>query len=107
VRAMLGAGWPLDATGQHGATPLHWAAFHGNAEMIREILRHNPPLERKDAEFNSTPLGWAIYGSEHGWHCEDGNYVATVEALLDAGAKLPEESPNGTEAVKAVLRSRR
>ena len=102
VRIMLAARLPADEVGQHQATPLHWAAFHGNAEMAREILRYNPPLEQTDADFNSTPLGWAIHGSENGWYCETGNYPATVEALLNAGAKLPEKG-GGTEAVKAML----
>jgi ankyrin repeat protein len=73
VRVMLKAGWPLDVTSQHSATPLHWAGFHGNAEMAREILRYKPDLEVRDRDFNSTPLGWAIYGSENGWHCEAGD----------------------------------
>src|SRR6185503_13462571 len=30
VRLMLAAGWPVDVRGQFGATPLHWAAWHGN-----------------------------------------------------------------------------
>jgi ankyrin repeat protein len=102
VRMMLAAGLPADSFGQHRATPLHWAAFHGNAEMAREILRHNPPLEMTDADFKSTPLGWAIHGSENGWHCETGNYGATVETLLDAGAKLPQKD-GGTKPVREVL----
>jgi ankyrin repeat protein len=103
VRIMLAAGLPVDAVGQHSATPLHWSAFHGNAAMALEILRHNPPLELKDGDFQSTPLGWAIYGSENGWYCETGNYAGTVEILLNAGAKLP-ESDGGTKPVKEVLR---
>lgn len=103
VRIMLAAGLPVDAVGQHRATPLHWAAFHGNAPMAREILRYNPPLEQVDGDFNGTPLGWAIHGSENGWHCDTGDYPATVEALLSAGAKLSEQD-RGTDAVKAVLR---
>jgi len=71
--------------------------------MVRTVLRHDPPLELTDADFQSTPLGWAIYGSEHGWDCRAGDYVGTVEALLKAGAKHPGEI-RGTEAVKAVLR---
>src|SRR5207247_1030417 len=63
VRVMLAAGLPVDALGQHSATPLHWSGFHGNAEMAGEILRYNPPLEVTDADFQGTPLGWAIYGS--------------------------------------------
>ena len=102
VRVMLAAGLPVDALGQHRATPLHWAAFHGNAEMAREILRYHPPLELTDADFQSTPLRWAIHGSVHGWYCRTGNYAATVEALIQAGAKLPEQT-GGTDAVREVL----
>src|SRR6185503_7119880 len=104
VRVMLAAGLPVNALGQHRATPLHWAGFHGNAEMALEILRSNPPLEMLDADFKLTPLGWAIYGSENGWYCRTGNYIATVEALLKAGTKFPERDVGGAEAVKQVLR---
>ena len=103
LRLMLAAGLPVDAIGQHGATPLHWAAFHGNAEMIRLILPHQPPLNQSDAEFHGTPLGWAIHGSENGWYRETGNYSATAELLLDAGAKPPEKIA-GTDEVREALR---
>ena len=93
----------MDATGQHEGTPLHWAAFHGNAEMTRELLRYNPPLEQADRDFKATPLGWAIHGSEHGWHAKTGDYPAVVELLLTAGAQPPGNPSKGTEAVKAVL----
>ncbi len=103
VRLMLSAGWPVDVRGQHGGTALHWAAFHGNAGMAQTILRYHPPLEWTDADYHSTPLGWAIHGSEEGWYCKTGNYPATVEALLSAGAKLPEKL-GGTDVVQEVLR---
>ncbi|HAB16794.1 MAG TPA: ankyrin repeat domain-containing protein [Verrucomicrobiota bacterium] len=102
VRLMLLAGLPVNALGQHRATPLHWAAFHGNVEMAREILRYQPPLELTDSDFHGTPLGWAIHGSEHGWHRRTGDYAGTVEALLQAGAKTPEKR-GGSEAVQLVL----
>ena len=103
VRVMLAAGWPVDSVGQHRGTPLHWAAFHGNAEMAQHILRYHPPLEVRDADFQATPLGWAIHGSEHGWYCRTGNYPATVEALLRAGVHVAEGTRGGTAAVRAVL----
>src|SRR5580698_867237 len=34
VRAMLRRGFPVTAQSQHGAMPLHWAAFTGTAEMM-------------------------------------------------------------------------
>ena len=102
VRLMLAAGLPVAAAGQHKGTALHWAAFHGNADMANEILRYNPPLETKDADFQSTPLGWAMHGSQHGWYCATGNYAATVEALLKAGARIPDRS-DGTPAVREII----
>jgi hypothetical protein len=104
VRLMLEAGLPVTARSQHSATPLHWAAWHGNAEMVSLILRHNPALEDAANDFNATPLGWAIHGSENGWHRHSGDYAATVERLLRAGARLP-DTIGGTDAVKEVLRS--
>jgi len=102
LHVMLSIGLPVDALGQHGATALHWATFHGNVEMVTEILRYDPPLELADADFHGTPLGWGIHGSQHGWHCRTGNYAAAVEALLQAGAKIPEDA-GGTDAVREVL----
>ncbi len=100
---MLKAGLPVDARGQHDATPLHWAAFHGNTEMVKVILSYGPPLEATDADFNGTPLGWAIHGSKAGWYCQTGDYVGTVESLIAAGARLPPR-PGGSDAVRELLR---
>ncbi len=107
VRVMLAAGLPVAAPGQHRGTPLHWAAFHGNAEMTRVILRYDPPLKLTDADFLATPLGWAMHGSLHGWYCRTGDYAATLELLLAAGAKLPTVERDASEAVKEVLRRHR
>jgi ankyrin repeat protein len=104
VCLMLGAGGSVAAAGQHGATPLHWAAFHGNVEMIKAILPHKPPLENQDADFHATPLGWAIHGSQQGWYCRTGNYAGTAELLLRAGAQAPEKV-SGSDPVQEVLRA--
>ena len=103
ARLMLDAGLPVNTFSQHHATPLHWAAWHGNAELVRLILRHGPSLDNVDNDFKGNPLGWAIHGSENGWYRQKGDYAATVEALLDSGARQP-ETVGGTEAVKAVFR---
>ncbi len=102
VRLMLDAGWPVDVRDGQGATPLHWAAWNGNAEMARDLLRHGPPLEVADNEHHAKPLGWAIYGSRHGWHRKTGDYGATVEALLEAGVDHPPalDDDAGSDAVR-------
>jgi ankyrin repeat protein len=103
---MLEAGWPSDVPGQHGLTALHWAAWHGNADMVREILRFHPKLELKDNDFGITELGSALHGSENGWHRTTGDYGATVELLLNAGAKAPEVTQDleASEAAREALR---
>jgi ankyrin repeat protein len=107
VRLMLNAGWPVDARGEYGMTALQWAAWHGNAEMVREVLRHNPTLEHRDNDHHITALGSALHGSENGWHRDTGDYVATVEALIAAGAKAPpvtDDLEASAEVREALLR---
>jgi ankyrin repeat protein len=107
VRLLLLAGWPVDAIGKHGATALHFGAWHGNADLVRETLPHGPSLETRDRDFNMTPLGWAFHGSLHGESRDRGNYTAVVEALLSAGAVAPDggtDAINASEPVRNVLR---
>jgi hypothetical protein len=105
VRLMLEAGWPVDTPGEMGATALHWAGFNGNAEMAREILRFHPALELKSREYAGTALAWAIFGSGNSWRRDTGDFVGTIQALLDAGAALPPhaEELEPSDAVLEVL----
>jgi hypothetical protein len=104
ARLMVAAGLPVNTFSQHHASALHWAAFHGQAELAQLLIDYGAALEDSDNDFKGTPLNWAMYGSHSAWHPELGNYPATVEVLLAAGAMLPREL-GGTEAVKEVLRS--
>ena len=108
VRAMLRTGFPVTALAQHGGTPLHWAAFHGNAEMIAELLRHDPPLDVLDHDFKDPPMGWLVFGASHCWRgLSTGQHAACAPLLLDAGAELKEAwLPTGDEALDQVLRAR-
>lgn len=108
VRTMLDVGWPIDVLGPEQATALHWAGFHGNAAMARRLLESAPQLDLKEATHGSTALGWAIYGSLHGWYRDSGDYASVVAALLDAGAAAPADAAtvDASDAVKAVLRPR-
>ncbi len=86
VSRMLALGWPVDARGHHGATALHWAAFHGNVAMVRELLQHGAPVETIDERYSGTPIGWAYHGANGSWLRAAGDYAATRAALLAAGA---------------------
>jgi ankyrin repeat protein len=84
VRLMLAAGWPIDARGDHDGSALHWAAWHGNAAMVREILGHGPDLSARDRNYSGTALDWAVHGSRNSWHRGRGDYDATLDALRRA-----------------------
>jgi ankyrin repeat protein len=105
VRAMVAAGWPVDARGQHNATPLHWAAWNGNAEMAGDLIAGGAPIDVRGDQYDGTPLTWAIYGSVHGWRSATGDYAGTVERLLAAGAAAPRLTPQleASDSVRAVL----
>jgi hypothetical protein len=73
--------------------------------MAREIVRFHPALELKSREYAGTALGWAIYGSGNGWRRDTGDFPATIQALLEAGATFPPhaEEWEPSEAVLEML----
>ena len=107
VNAMLRRGFPVTARSQHDATPLHWAAYHGNPEMLQTVLQHNPPIDAKDGQYQGTAMDWLIHGALNPWRgISTGRYDECARLLLDAGAELDEASlPTGNEHLDEVLRS--
>jgi ankyrin repeat protein len=106
VRAMLRRGFPVTALSQHGAMPLHWAAFHGNPDMLADVLRYEPPIAARDRQFAGTPMGWLIHGALNPWGFSTQRHGECARLLLDAGAHVDETSlPTGHDAVDRVLRA--
>lgn len=101
VMRMLAAGWPAAAADAKGATALHVAAWLGEADLVRDLIRHGAPLDVREREFDGVPLGWAVHGSTNSWRHDDGDYAGVVDALLDAGAKPP---PGGYDGASAAVR---
>jgi ankyrin repeat protein len=103
VWVMLDAGFDPHVRGADDSTPLDRAAFHGFVEVVRLLLKHNPPLNLTN-RYGGRPLDTALYGSVHSWR-RDGDFPATVEALIQAGSAVrPDAFPTGNAAVDAVLR---
>ncbi len=53
----------VDSTsfGTKGFTPLHSAAWSGNLEAIRVLVKHGADLEARDGTYKATPAEWADY----------------------------------------------
>jgi ankyrin repeat protein len=102
VELLLDRGWPADAALENKQTALHYAAFHGNLAMVRALLAHHAPVNVFETVHGGSPLAWALYGSLHGWVRDIGDYPGVVQALLSAGAEIP--NPEGPlEASEEVL----
>jgi len=105
VSAMLRRGFPVTALSQHGAMPLHWAAYHGNPRMMEEVLRYNPPIHAQDRQFEGTAMGWLIHGALNPWGLSTKRHEECARLLLSAGAHVDEASlPTGHDPVDRVLR---
>lgn len=61
VRALAAAGGDLDARFD-GHTILHHAAWIGDVELVRTLLECGADPDAMDAQFGTTPLGWAEHG---------------------------------------------
>ena len=87
VLRLADAGWPLDARGWMDATPLHWAACRGNAELTRGLLARGAPIVDVGGYFQ-TPLYTAKH---HQWHRDGADADAVIAALasVPAGAAAP------------------
>jgi len=101
VRLMLDVGFHADARrNDQSPTALHHAAAQGDYEIVRLLIEHGASLDILNA-FGATPMNSCIWGSLHIQNPK-GDYAAVAEALIEAGAKLPERAW-GSEHVKNVL----
>jgi len=106
VALMLDLGFDARVAGPENADALHWAAFLGNAEMVRLLLRRDPPIGVKDPEHGGTSLGWCVYGSVCGWKKDCGDFAGVARLLLAAGERCdPSDLPTGRDDVDAILRA--
>jgi hypothetical protein len=66
VRMLLDAGedpnrYNLEGNHAH-STPLHQAVIGGHEPVVRLLIERGARLDMRDAIWQATPLGWAIYG---------------------------------------------
>ncbi len=94
---------PIDRPVATGDGPLHMAAWHGQAAVVRRLIALGADLSRVEKQYQATPLGWCLHGSLN-CRAPSGDYPAAAEALLAAGAKLPPpEYGYGSPEVTAVV----
>jgi ankyrin repeat protein len=78
AREMIDAHPELVRADKGGATPLHYAAIHGQRESVDLLIDRGADLEALDDEYGAAPIGWA---NEKG-------HLALVGHMRARGARL-------------------
>lgn len=99
VETLLNAGLPVDAVDEFGSTALHWAAWKGNAPLMRLLLARGARTDIREGRFNAPPSGWLHHGATN---CGEGDYAEGTRVLLGAGIR-DWGAPSGNPAMDAVL----
>jgi ankyrin repeat protein len=82
---LVALGFDLGWEGAWGGTPLHHAAWRGNVELARELVRIGAPRDVRDKTYGSSPLAWAVHGSRF-CRSADEEYLEIARLLLEAGS---------------------
>jgi ankyrin repeat protein len=122
LRFFLGSDMPIFAKDLKGATPLHIAAINGHKESTQLLLTHARQLYGAD---NQAALAGILDAGYHPnqssaltplHYAAEGNFLAVVRLLLEAGAnphkrdgtgKLPVDRAASTEIRKTLVSGRR
>ena len=106
VKLMASLGFNLHIFDDDAMMPLHWAAFHGHADVVALLLSEDddPPLKWLNG-YGGTPLTTCFYGRQHTW-LSGGDHVACVRLLVDAGSEVKAAwLPTGDETVDVILQA--
>jgi hypothetical protein len=105
VCLMLDLGFPVAHTeSSHGHSPLHNAAWSGDAALVDLLISRGHPVDLVDPRYNSTPLGYAIHDCIVEKRHPEGDFARVVESLLKAGSPWnPSIYPTGDQRVDEVL----
>jgi ankyrin repeat protein len=84
----------VNAPGPDGTTALHWAVYHGNAELVERLLEAGARVDVRN-EFGSTPIAEAATVGD----------ARILAALLAAGADPDTPGADGQTPLMVVARS--
>ncbi|HEY7334021.1 MAG TPA: ankyrin repeat domain-containing protein [Bryobacteraceae bacterium] len=105
VRLMLDLGFPIAHTERsHGYSPLHNAAWSGNAVLVDLLLSRGHPVDLVDPRYNAMPLGYALHDCLVEKRHPEGEFARVIESLLKAGSPWDASIyPTGNTQVDEVL----
>lgn len=84
---LLDAGADPRARGLFDASAIYWSAIMGMPSITQRLLPSDE-LHRRDAEFASTPLGWAVEGHFSPPRGSRGDAAGCARLLVEAGSEV-------------------
>jgi ankyrin repeat protein len=91
---LLSSGVDVNQPSSDGTTALHWAAYHGNVDLAKRLLRAEA-VPNTHNDYGSSPMMEAAVKAD----------IAMLELLLDAGADVESPNTEGQTALMAVART--
>ncbi|HLH96219.1 MAG TPA: ankyrin repeat domain-containing protein [Xanthobacteraceae bacterium] len=91
---MIAAGTDVNAAQGDGTTPLHWAVYKIDADLVRALLDHGAKADVIN-NYGSSPLAEAVKVAN----------PQLVEMLLDAGSNVEEANQDGQTALMLAARA--
>ena len=94
VASMLAGKVDANEAAPDGTTPLHWAVYHGDVDLVRTLIGLGADVHAVN-DYGSTPMSEAaLVGS-----------TPILESLLEAGADVESPNADGQTALMVVARS--
>ena len=101
VEFLLKNGVDLADGGPDGQTPLHWAVIFGELQMVKLLLKYNPPLESRNM-YGGTVLGQTMWSAAHGGNPKV--FAEIIETLIAADAEVPPRHVPVNKPIDDLLR---
>jgi hypothetical protein len=100
VEFLLLRGADLTEHSGDGQTATHYAVIFGRLDTLKLLLKHNPPLESTN-QYGGTVFGQTLWSAAHGG--DPDLYSRIIEALIAAGAKVPERHVTVNPQIDTLL----
>jgi ankyrin repeat protein len=101
IRLMAAIGFDLRWEERDGGTPLHHAAWLGKLELVQLLVDLGAPVNLRDRQHGSSPVGWAAHGSGV-WQGQDDRYCAILDTVLARGADRASSVNSSDEPPEAL-----
>jgi hypothetical protein len=83
-----------------GGTALHWAAWCGRDQLVKELIDKGADINQRSGEYGASPLSWVVHGYKFGGETNRHHQIECARLLISAGADKNIVNAQGKMAVE-------